>query len=107
MCDVIDKLACRFNNVIKASLKRVKASLTFMYNKRLAEFSALSLENVRHYTDMATFYKFLHGHVDFPASDVGLHVAASSTRDTGVHLAQRRARNCVSANLFPLRAATA
>ena len=56
---------------------------------------------------MATFYKFLRSHVDFPASDVGLHVAASSTRDTDVHLAQRRARNCISANLFPLRAATA
>ena len=56
---------------------------------------------------MTKVYKFLKGHVDFQASDVGLHVAASSTRGAGVHLMQRRARNCVSAGLFPLRAATA
>ena len=51
---------------------------------------------------MTKVYKFLHGYVDFQASDVGLHVAASSTRGAGVHLTLRRARNCVFANLLPL-----
>ena len=77
------------------------------YNERPIELSALALENMRHYIDMTTAYRFSHGHVDFQASDVGLHVTTSSTRGAGVHLAQRRARNFVSANLFPLRAATA
>ena len=54
-----------------------------------------------------TVYEFLRGHIDFQASNVGLQVAASSARGVGVRLAQPRARNCVSANLFPLRAATA
>ena len=56
---------------------------------------------------MKKLNKFLHSHVDFQAFEVGLYVAASSTRGAGVHLAQRRARNYVSANLFPLRASTA
>ena len=64
------------------------------YNEHLAELSALSLENLRHYKDMTTIYKFLHCHVDSQASDVGLHVAASSTRDADMHFAQRRTRNC-------------
>ena len=50
------------------------------YNKCCVELSVLSFENIRYYTDMTTIYKFLLGHVDFQASDVGLHVAASSTR---------------------------
>ena len=57
------------------------------YNERLAELSTLSLEDMRHYIDMPTVHKFLHGHVDFQAFDVGLYVAASSTRGAGVRLA--------------------
>ena len=44
---------------------------------------------------------------NFQAFEVDLYVAASSTRGAGVHLTQRRARTCVSANLFPLCASTA
>ena len=77
------------------------------YNERLAELSALSLENMKFYIEMTTVYKFLRGLVNFQAYDFGLHIAASSATGAGVHLAQRRASNCVCANLFPIRAAKA
>ena len=76
------------------------------HNERLTVLRALWLENMRHFIDATTVYKFLHGLVNFKIYDVVLHVTTSFTRGTDVYTAQQRTRNCFYANLYPIRAAT-
>ena len=80
--------------------KKTRGFFDMPYNERLAELLALSLENIKHYIEMTAVNKFLHGHIDFKVSDVRLHVATSSSKGAGMHLAQLWATKCVSANFF-------
>ena len=55
---------------------------------------------------MTTVNKFFHGHVDFQASDVGLHVAASSKKRCPRAPCAAEGKN-LRFRKFPLCAATA
>ena len=54
---------------------------------------------------MATIYKYLHGLVNNISSSVGIEVIQTTTRGSGTRLKQQRAKICVSAYFFRMRAA--
>ena len=76
------------------------------YKERLRELNALSLSNRRIYADMIFIYKCLHDDINFPTSDFGLVLVASTTRGCGCRLRQRMANN-KSVNMFNVRAVSA
>ena len=74
------------------------------YKERLRRLNALSLTNRRLYADMTFIYNCLHGHVNFPAADMGLHLKSTITRANGLELKQICPSNNTFANLFRCRA---
>ena len=76
------------------------------YEDRLRQLDALSLTNMRLYTDIVTVFKYLHGRVNYIPADAGLGIAAVYIRAGGVHLHQCRVVKRANAKLFPHRAAS-
>ena len=66
-------------NVQRRYTKHIRGLENLSYKERLQELGALSLANRRSLADMATTFKYLHGIVDCPASDVGLAHTESNT----------------------------
>ena len=50
------------------------------HSERLCELNTLTLSNRKIYADMIVTYKCINGHMNFPATELGLHVTASITR---------------------------
>ena len=49
------------------------------YENRFRQLNALSLTNIRPYTNMVPVFKYLHGHVNFSPVDAGLEIVAVHT----------------------------
>ena len=97
--DSLEKVQRRYTKLI-CNLRNLP------YKERLRELSALSLSNRRIYADMIFIYKCLHDNINFPTSDFGLVLVASTTRGCGCRLRQRIANN-KSVNMFNVRAVSA
>ena len=74
------------------------------YKERLRRLNALSLTNRRLYAAMTFIYNCLHGHINFPAVDMGLRLKSTITTANGLELEQICPSNNKFANLFRCRA---
>ena len=84
--------------------KTIHELLGLLYKERLRRLNALLLTNRRLYADMTFIYNCLHGHVNFPAADMGLRLKSTITRANGLELEQICLSNNTFAYLFRCRA---
>ena len=97
--ELIEKLQQRYT-------KNISGMRNLPYNERLRELNTLTLSNRRIYADMIFTYKCINGHINFPATELGLHVKASITKSNGHQLTRSCPNNNICANLFSCRAAS-
>ena len=100
-------LKCEINALEKLQrryTKTIHKLRCLSYKERLRRLNALSLTNRKLYVDMTFIYNCLHGHVNFPAADMGLRLKSTITRANGLELEQICLSNNTFANLFRCRA---
>jgi hypothetical protein len=98
-CDVnlVESVQRRFT-------KKIAGLSELSYSERLHSLGALSLQNLRTYTDMVTVYKSFRSGF---AADFGLSLVSSHTRGCAIRLSQRRPNSRVTSTLFCCRAPSA
>ena len=91
--------------IMRRLTKKLPGLSSQTYSQRLGFLHSMSLENRRLFVDLVYVYKFTHGLLDCAAKDVGLDIAKTITRGSGVRLYQLRLLNAKSAVMFKFRAA--
>lgn len=76
------------------------------YGTGLRNFSLLSLESQREYTDLITVYKLIHGMMGVSLDDTGLKLSSNCTRSGGTRLQQLQPTTTLCASRFKFRAAS-
>ena len=97
--ELIEKIQQRY-------IKNISGMRNLQHSERLREFNMLTLSDGKNYVDMIFTYKCINGHINFPATELGLLVKASISRSNGHQLTQSCPNNNICANLSSCRAAS-